>query len=144
MAPWLVSTCGLASLTMARNKKQKHTPGGWLPLLALLVMTCACANPHAILNFTGPSTATVGAPFTVTVTATIQGERDTLINSPIHFTSSDPNAVLPPDYTFTAADAGSHTWTNGFVLNSSGRQTISATTFDAAGINGTVTVTVQP
>jgi len=107
-------------------------------------MTFACSTPHAILDFTAPSTATAGSPFTVTVTVTIGGKRDTIINSHIHFTSSDPEAVLPGDYTFTPADAGSHTWTDGFTLMTPGNQTISASIFDASGINGTAKVTVSP
>ena len=34
----------------------------------------------------------------------------------VHFSTNDPGATLPPDYTFTAADAGVHTFTNAFVL----------------------------
>jgi hypothetical protein len=108
------------------------------------VMTSGCANPHAILNFTAPSAVTAESPFTVTVTATIEGKRDTIINSYIKFTSSDPAAVVPDLYRFTATDAGSHTWTNGFILKTPGSQTISATMYDAAGINGTANVTVSP
>jgi predicted short-subunit dehydrogenase-like oxidoreductase (DUF2520 family) len=107
-------------------------------------MTFGCATPHAVLNLTAPTTATAGTPFTVTVTAMIDGKRDTIINSYISFTSSDPAAVLPPQYRFTPADAGSHTWTNGFTLTTSGNQTISATIYDATGINGTADVTVSP
>lgn len=106
-------------------------------------VTLGCGNSHAILNFTAPATATAGSPFTVTVTVTIDGNRDTEINSPIHFTSSDPAAVLPDDYTFTPADAGSHTWTNGFVLNTPGNQKISGSIFDATGINGSAAVAVS-
>jgi hypothetical protein len=107
-------------------------------------MTFGCATPHAILNFTAPSTATAGSAFTVTVTVTIEGRLDTIINSHIHFTSSDPAAVLPGDYTFTPADVGSHTWTNGFILMTPGNQAISATIFDAIGINGSAEIAVSP
>jgi hypothetical protein len=85
-----------------------------------------------------------GSPFSVTVTATVGGKRDTVINGAIHFTSSDPAAVLPPDYGFTPSDAGSHTWTNGFILMTPGNQTVSAKIDDIPGINGTVNVTVTP
>jgi hypothetical protein len=107
-------------------------------------MTFGCGAPHAILDFSAPSTATAGSPFTVTVTVTVRETRDTIINSIISFTSSDPAAVLPAPYQFTAADAGSHTWTNGFTLMTPGNQTISASIFDASGINGTTSVTVTP
>jgi hypothetical protein len=109
-----------------------------------LSMASGCATLHAVLDFTAPSTATAGSPFTVTVTATIDGKRDTIINSYISFTSSDPAAVLPSQYRFTPADAGSHTWTNGLILMTPGNQTISATIYDATGINGTAKVTVSP
>src|SRR5262249_12043873 len=43
----------------------------------------------------------------------------------VHFASSDPQAVLPADYTFTAADGGRHTFTA--TLNTAGTQTLSVT-----------------
>ncbi|HET6844446.1 MAG TPA: Ig-like domain-containing protein [Candidatus Angelobacter sp.] len=43
----------------------------------------------------------------------------------VHFTSSDPAAVLPADYTFTTADAGFHNFV--VSLNTPGTQTITAT-----------------
>ncbi len=119
----------------------------WLCVLTTAIalsMTFGCGTPHAILDFSAPSTATAGSPFTVTVTVTVGGRRDTIINSVISFTSSDPAAVLPGSYQFTPADAGSHTWTNGFTLMTPGNQTISASIFDASGINGTASVTVSP
>ena len=103
-----------------------------------------CGTAHATLDFIVPSTVTAGAPFTVTVNVLYQGKPDTVINSHIHFTSSDPAAVLPPDYYFTSADAGSHTWTNGFTLFTPGKQTISGAIFDATGINGSATIAVSP
>ena len=116
------------------------------PLIAALAAMSAsgCGTAHATLDFVAPSTATAGAPFSVTVNVLSQGKPDTVINSPIHFTSSDPAAVLPPDYYFTPADAGSHTWTNGFTLSTPGKQTISGAIFDAKGINGSATLTVTP
>ena len=48
----------------------------------------------------------------------------------VHFTSSDPSALLPADYTFTAADQGSHTFAT--TLSSVGTQTISATVVGTA------------
>ena len=119
----------------------------WLSVFTATIAwlaTFGCGTPHAVLNFTAPSTVVAGSPFSVTVTATINGQRDTVVNSYISFTSSDPSAVLPSYYRFTAADAGSHTWTNGFTLKATGDQTISASMYDAAGINGTVTVSVSP
>lgn len=118
-------------------------------LCALIVVvsalaTLGCGTTAATLDITAPATAISGSPFTVTVTVLISGKRDTVINSRLHFTSSDPSAVLPGDYYFVPADAGSHTWTNGFVLMTPGSQNISADIIDATGINGKCVVTVSP
>jgi adhesin/invasin len=56
---------------------------------------------------------------------------------------TDPGIVLPADYTFTAADAGVHTFPGGATLITSGDQTVT-TTDTVSGITGSVTVTVGP
>ena len=121
--------------------------------LCVAVMTAwmmvGCATPHATLQFTAPTNVTAGTPFTLTVTVLYQGKPDTVINSPIHFTSSDPAAVLPGNYYFTASDAGSHTFTDAFVLATTGSQTISGyiyfdSSMTKSGINGSATMTVSP
>src|SRR5262249_13200997 len=53
----------------------------------------------------------------------------------VHFTSTDPQAMLPADYAFTAADAGSHTF-GGVTLKTAGVHAITATDA-AAGLSGT-------
>lgn len=106
------------------------------------LMTVGCGT-HAILNITAPSSTVAGSPFTITVTAMVGASRDTIINSPVHFTSSDKAAVLPADYYFTPNDAGSHTFTNGVTLRTAGSQTITGTVIGAPGINGTASVTVS-
>ena len=106
-------------------------------------LSFGCATPHATLQFVAPSAAQAGTAFTVTVNVVYQGRPDTVINSRIHFTSSDPSAALPPDYYFTPTDAGSHTWQNGFTLWAPGRQTISGAIVQATGINGSATIAVS-
>lgn len=115
---------------------------GALSITALPLAVLACANPHAILQFSAPPAATAGIAFTLTVTATVNGSRDTVINSRMHFKSTDPAAILPPDYYFTTNDAGSHTFLNGFTLVTPGEQTISASIYDATGINGSAIISV--
>jgi hypothetical protein len=115
-----------------------------LSILIAVWVLLGCGNPHAVLNFAAPAAATAASPFTVTVTVMIGEKRDSIVNSIITFTSSDPAAILPGQYQFTPADAGSHTWTDGFVLKTPGNQTISATMFDAKGINGTANIAVSP
>ena len=113
-------------------------------VLATLTMW-GCGTPHATLDLVAPSSVAEGSSFSVTVNVIYQGKPDTAINSRIHFTSSDPKAVLPGDYYFTPSDAGSHTWTNGFVLTTPGSQSISATIVpDSPGINGSAHITVSP
>ena len=103
-----------------------------------------CGTPHATLDFVAPSTAISGTPFTITVNVTYRGKPDTVINNHIHFTSSDLKAVLPGDYFFTTTDTGSHTFTNGFTLSTTGNQTLSGYIVDASGINGKATISVSP
>src|SRR5689334_20436799 len=148
--PCSVSMSVLASLAITPQSSRQTCAA--LPARGLCLftagiaiwMTLSCATPHAVLNFSAPSTATAGTPFTITVNVTIEGTPDTIINSIISFTSSDPAAVLPSQYQFTSSDAGSHTWTNGFTLVTPGNQPPSATSFDATRINGTDSVTVTP
>jgi uncharacterized delta-60 repeat protein len=60
----------------------------------------------------GPASATAGVPFSVTVTATdANGNVLTNYMGTVDFASFDPQAALPPDYTFTSADQGVHTFT---------------------------------
>jgi hypothetical protein len=132
------------------DKSAGRGPGNVLAALRLCalsgviagLLTFGCGT-HATLVITVPSSAVAGQPFTVTVTAMVGGSRDTIINSPIRFTSSDSAAVLPPIYYFNANDAGSHTFSNGVILTTAGSQSITATAVGASGLNGTANVTVS-
>ncbi len=79
--------------------------------------------PAATFRVTAPANATAGTPFSVTVTAldnsgiVAYGYQGT-----VHFTSSDGQAVLPADYTFTVADRGVHTFT--VTLRTTGAQNV--------------------
>lgn len=104
--------------------------------------TFGCGTPAANLVISAPSNVIAGSPFTVTVTAMAGGSRDRIINSAIHFTSSDRAAVLALDYQFAATDAGSHTFVKAFTLRTPGSQSITATVTTSSVINGTALVTV--
>jgi hypothetical protein len=66
-----------------------------------------------------------GSQFSLTVTVEDAfGNVVTGYLGTVHFTSSDGMATLPVDYTFTAGDAGVHTFTNAFILRKRGTQTI--------------------
>jgi hypothetical protein len=81
-------------------------------------------NDHLVVSV--PSACTAGTSFNVTVTAQgTTGSTDTAYLGTIHFSSRDVQAGLPANYTFTAADAGSHTFT--VTLKTAGSQTVTAT-----------------
>jgi hypothetical protein len=52
----------------------------------------------------------------------------------VHFTSSDPNANLPRDYTFTSGDQGSHTFSA--TLVTPGAQSLTVTDITSAAVHG--------
>jgi DNA/RNA endonuclease G (NUC1) len=91
---------------------------------AILTVTPAPATHFGLSGF--PASTAPGTAQTFTVTALdasnggVTGYRGT-----IHFTSSDPAATLPADYTFTATDAGVHSFSAR--LNTAGAQSITAT-----------------
>ena len=78
------------------------------------------------LSVTGPVTGVAGSTFPVTVTARDPyGNVATGFNGTVQFTSSDPIAGLPADYTFTPGDLGVHTFQP--VLKTAGPQTMTVT-----------------
>src|SRR5260370_15221296 len=89
------------------------------------ILPAAPQTSHLDVSVTRGAT-NPGAPIQVTVTALdpynnpVPGYRGT-----VHFTSSDPQATLPPNYTFTATDNGRHTFT--VIPRSLVRQTLSLT-----------------
>lgn len=106
--------------------------------------TRAHASSTARLVLSGTTSVTAGTPFGLSVVAvTSGGQVDPTYTGDIAFTSSDGRAALPSDYTFTSADAGSHTFT-GVVLNTAGTQTITVTDTATSAINGTLSYTVSP
>jgi hypothetical protein len=98
-----LKTAGSRSITVVDTAKATLTRTQW----GIRVTPAAASQ----LVITGPTSVINGIAqdFTVRVTDaygnTVTGYRGTL-----HFTSSDPQAVLPADYTFTATDAGKHTF----------------------------------
>jgi hypothetical protein len=82
---------------------------------------------------------------TVTLTLTAQdsfGNVATGYRGTVHFSSSDPRAILPADYTFTAADAGLHTFSPTF--KTAGTQSLTATDTANAAVACVQSVTVSP
>jgi hypothetical protein len=99
------------------------------------------AGPAAYLALGAPSSANGGTPFNVTLSARdASGGVATGYTGAVHFTSSDALATLPPDYTFTTADAGAHTFS--VTLRTSGIQTVTAHD-PASSLTGSATVAVN-
>ena len=77
-----------------------------------------------LFSITGtPAVSTAGnvEPFTITVLSP-NGGIDTSYHGTVHFTSSDPKAQFPPNFTFTLANAGVKTLN--FAFETSGIQSI--------------------
>ncbi|KFE70328.1 beta strand repeat-containing protein [Hyalangium minutum] len=80
----------------------------------------------ATLSLSAPASATAGSPFSVTVTMRdTSGNVATGYTGTVHFTSTDGAAVLPADYTFTAADSGQKTFST-VELRTAGAQSLTA------------------
>jgi len=103
-------------------------------------------GPAASLSITAPATAMKGQPFDITVTA-LDRLGNVSSGSPggggpppyagtVHFTSTDRRALLPPDYTFNALDAGIHKF-SGVTLMTPGNETITASDVANPSIVGT-------
>jgi len=94
------------------------------------------------LKITAPATSTAGSAFSVTVSATdSSGEIVTGYVGTVQLTSSDTNAVLPGNHTFTTADNGVFTFT-GVTLKTASSDTITATDTTTLSITGKATVAV--
>lgn len=104
---------------------------GWKPSLSL-----ALTVPYA-----------VGANDAVTATLTVRDVNDNVATGytgTVHFTSTDGAATLPVDYTFTPADAGVHTFTNGVILRTPGTQTVVVNDTTTTTLNASRGVAVGP
>jgi hypothetical protein len=83
-----------------------------------------------------PTSDTADYPHSLTVTVDdAYGHVVTGYTGTVHFTSTDPRAILPADYTFTASDKGVHTFT-GVVLETAGSQSITATDASRPSVTG--------
>jgi hypothetical protein len=97
----------------------------------------------AYLVVSAPDSASPGEPFDVSVGVYDEfGQLVVGYTGTIHFTTtdSDPNVVLPPDYTFGLSDSGVASFSAGVTLFTAGAQTLTATDLD--GISGSTAVTL--
>ena len=109
---------------------------------ATTTVTAAAASSLTISGFPSPTTAGSAGNVTVTV-LDAYGNVATGYTGTVQFTSSDPKAVLPANYTFTSADAGTHVFSA--TLKTAGTQSITAADTTTPGLTSTQTgITVNP
>jgi hypothetical protein len=102
----------------------------------------APASTMVVGDFPAPVTAGVADSFTVTM-EDVYGNIASGYRGTVHFRSSDSQAVLPGNYTFTSNDAGLHTFSA--TLKTAGTQSITATDTMTGSLSGTDTgITVNP
>jgi Domain of unknown function (DUF4082)/Fibronectin type III domain len=101
------------------------------------------SGDHLVVTAT-TSTVTAGASLSVTVAAQSSGgTTDATYRGTVHFTSSDGQAVLPADYTFTASDVGAHTFS--LTLKTAGTQSVTVTDTSSSAAAATLPgVVVSP
>ncbi len=102
----------------------------------------AAASSMSVVGFPSPTTAGVAGSFTVTLKDPNGNVASSYVGS-VHFTSTDGKAALPANYTFTAADAGVHSFSA--TLKTAGTQLLTATDTTTASLTGTDgSITVNP
>jgi hypothetical protein len=105
------------------------------------------AAPATHLKLTAPATSVAGSRFDVTVAALDPyGNADPGYTGTVTFTSTDSasGVVLPTDYTFVAADKGTHTFSGGVTLLTSSARTITVTDKSNANFTASVSLLVTP
>src|SRR5262249_48747214 len=113
-----------ATLRTAGSQSITATDGNASGTQLGIVVNAAAATSLLVSGFPSPTAA--GALHTFTIAAKDPyGNPDPNYRGTVHITSSDPQATLPDDYTFTADDAGLAYF--GAVLRTAGRQAILAT-----------------
>jgi hypothetical protein len=105
--------------------------------------------PAALNNFafTAPASSPAGTPFSFTITAEDKfGNVVTGYTGTVHFSAlaNDTQAALPTDYTFTAADGGTHTFTATLTRSAGATSPFIATTDVATGTSSTAKIVVNP
>ena len=107
-----------------------------------ITVKAAAASTFGVAGFPTPTTAGVARTFTVTARDAF-GNTVTGYTRTVRFTSSDLQAVLPGNYTFTASDAGVHTFSA--TLKTAGSQSLTATDTLAASVTGLQSgITINP
>jgi hypothetical protein len=138
------TTCG-TSVTMATAGSMTYkavlgTSTGGSPVAISSPVTVTWGRLPASLGLVMVTRAVSGDRHSVTVRISDSaGHAVTGYRGTVHFTSSDTAATLPPNYQFTAADSGVHTFTLGATLKTAGTQWVRATDTVTTSLTGTQT-----
>jgi len=94
-----------------------------------------------VLTLAAPTSSAHGALFNLVVTAMdVNGTLKTNYTGAVHVSSTDTQAVLPANYTFTAADNGVHTFH--ITLNTSGSETVTVADTVHTDVTGSTAINV--
>jgi hypothetical protein len=130
----ILRTAGAPTVSAQDTAATYITGSTTIPVVAAAASTFAPAYPV-------PTTAGVNHLFTITAMDPYGNVAPTYRGT-VHLTSSDSQAILSPDDTFTAADQGTHTFAAAFFTAAT--QTLTARDTQTATIVGTQTLTVVP
>src|SRR5262249_28937855 len=108
---------------------------------ATVTVTPAAASTLVLSGYPSPTTAGASNSFTVTA-RDAYGNVATGYTGKVHFTSSDAQAALPADYTYTATDAGVHSFNA--TLKTAGNDGITGTDTASSSTTGTAPVPARP
>lgn len=120
------TTAGISSLTASAT--------GYDPVTQDVTVLPGAATSLLLSGFPNPATAGAAGAFTVTAKDGF-GNVATGYTGTVHFTSTDPAAALPANYSFVALDSGTHTFSA--TLNTAGTRALTATDT----VNGALTAT---
>jgi hypothetical protein len=123
-----LKTAGVQSITVTDTMTPSLTN-----TVSGITVTPAAAYSLKVTGFPSPVTSGTSQSFSVTAYDPY-GNVATGYTGTIYFTSSDPQALLPLNFTFIAVDAGTYSFTA--TLNTIGTQSIRATDTVASAIKG--------
>jgi hypothetical protein len=133
------------SMTFKSSGGQTFTVQDTLTATMSILQKDIAVTPGVMTGFTlrAPSNATAGTAFSVTIAAVdAYGNTVTGYTGKVHFTGpSGGGNLLPADYTFTAADAGSHIFA--VTLASTGTQTVNVADLLSPALKGSLSIAVK-
>src|SRR5262249_32824152 len=131
----ILKTAGNQSLTVLDKANNSFTSNASATVIPAEASTFAFSGLPAsgIAGDTESFTITAQDPFGNTVTG---------YSGTVHFTSSDPQAILPGDYTFITADAGSQTFS--VTLKTAGTPSVSASDTQSPSMIGSQKFVITP